>query len=90
MARERYITEFDQTKTEFLYMGQLAQEAFQAALRALGDCDDAAARAHILEGEIDNLNRTIFDACLSLDDITSTGGRRRPIDHRHASSDSRP
>ena len=67
MARERYTTELEQTKTEFLHMGQLAQEAVQSALRALGDCDGAAAaRAHILEAETDNLNRAIFDACLRL------------------------
>ena len=67
MVREHYIAELERTRKEFLRMGELAQEAIQAALRALGDCDGAAvARAHILEAETDNLNRTIYESCLRL------------------------
>lgn len=67
MAREHYIAELERTRTEFLQMGQLAQQALQAALQALGDSDSAAAgRAHVLEAETDNLYRTIFESCLRL------------------------
>jgi len=67
MSRERYIAELDQTRLSLLDMGTLAGRALAEALEAITKSDRTALeRVRSLEAEIEALNKSIYERCLSL------------------------
>jgi phosphate transport system protein len=67
MARRRFFSELDETRTELISMGETAESALAHSLRALLSADRSSAeKARTLEPQIDAMNKSIRRRCLEL------------------------